>query len=169
MRAVLLALSLVFIAPASSSVRLDVTPTPVLAGAHVGTLKQAVRLFGKPDRLAYLPGTRPLCSALWRRVGVEIRFSTDVGCSASGAWWQVRLRAARWHTKLGLHVGDSGAKLRALYPHAARLDFLGLGSALWELETGGPLCDGGPPLALAARLATGRVDSLFAVHVPACG
>ena len=78
------------------------------------------------------------------------------------------MRTARWHTRLGLRVGDSEAKLRALYPEARQLDVRGLGT-LWELETGGPLCDGGPPLALAARVVSGSVSALLAVHVPACG
>jgi hypothetical protein len=78
------------------------------------------------------------------------------------------MRALRWHTRTGLHVGDSEAKLHSLYPDASRLDFLGLG-ALWELETGGPLCDGGAPLALGGRIVNGRVGALVVVHVPACG
>ena len=84
------------------------------------------------------------------------------------SWWQVTMRAARWHTRLGLRVGDGERELHSRYPDATRLDFLGLG-ALWELETGGPLCDGGPPLALAARVASGRVGALLVVRVPACG
>ena len=78
------------------------------------------------------------------------------------------MRAARWQTRLGLHVGDRETRLRALYPDAQQLDFLGLG-ALLELERGGPLCDGGPPFAVAARIAGGTVVALLVVHVPACG
>ena len=40
---------------------------------------------------------------------------------------------------------------------------------LWQLETGGAMCDGGPTLALAAKLAAGRVVALEVVRVPACG
>jgi len=78
------------------------------------------------------------------------------------------MRALRWHTRHGLHVGDSESKLSSLYPDARSLRFLQLGDVR-ELETGGPLCDGGPPLALAARIVSGQVGALLVVHVPACG
>jgi hypothetical protein len=168
MRALLVVVSLAMVAPASDLARLDSGAAPVLAGARVGTLGQAVRSFGKPDRVVPLAGTRPVCRAVWQRYGLEIRFSAVSGCIAPGSWWQVTMRGLRWHTGLDLYVGDGEAKLHALYPDARRLDFLGLG-ALWELETGGPFCDGGPPLALAGRIVAGKVDSLIVVHVPACG
>jgi hypothetical protein len=91
-------------------------------------------------------------------------------CSADslGAWREVRASAPRWHTAAGLRVGDGENRLHALYPAARPLDFLGLGH-LWEIGTGGPLCDGGPPLSLGAHVVAGRVDALLIVHVPACG
>ena len=130
----------------------------------------AVRLFGRPDGVRRVAGGEPTCLASWRRYGLEMRFDTAGACASSdlGVWRQVTMRALRWHTRLGLHVGDSEAKLNSLYPDARSLRFLGLGD-LRELETGGPLCDGGPPLALAARIASGKVGALLVVHVPACG
>jgi hypothetical protein len=170
--AVLCSLVFAAAAPTNSVVRLDAALAPELAGTHVATLRQAVRAFGTPDRVLPAAGSRPLCRASWQRLGLEIRFSTAKAgaCSVSDmrSWWQVTMRAARWHTRLGLGVGDGERDLHSRYPNARRLDFLGLG-ALWELETGGPLCDGGPPLALAARVVSGRVGALLVVHVPACG
>jgi hypothetical protein len=169
MRALIVALTVAVAAPATTLVaRLDTGPVPVIAGARVGTLRQAVRRFGKPDRAVPVTGTRPVCLAIWRQYGLEIRFSTSTGCRTPGPWWQVTMRAARWQTRTGLHVGDDEAKLHSLYPDAKRLDFPGLGT-LWKLETGGPLCDGGPPLALAARTAADRITALLVLHVPACG
>ena len=168
MRAPIVALAFAVAAPTTLVARLDTATAPVIAGARVGTLRQAVRTFGKPDRVVPVTGTRPLCLAVWRRYGLEIRFSKPAECRTPGLWWQVTMRAARWQTRTGLHVGDGEARLHSLYPDAQRLDFLGLGT-LWKLEAGGPLCDGGPPLALAARSAAGRITALLVLHVPACG
>jgi len=163
MRALLVALALAVAAPANYVARLDLGSAPVLGGVRVATLTQAVRTFGKPDRVV----PRPVCRAIWQRLALEIRFSGS-SCKTPGMWRQVTMRGLRWHTRIGLRVGDSEARLHALYPDARQLDFLGLG-ALWELETGGPMCDGGPPLALAGRVASGKVGALLVVHVPACG
>jgi len=168
MRALLVVLAFTTAAPATYVARLDASSVPVLAGTHVGTLEQATRTFGKPDLVVPLRSTNAVCRAAWQRYELEIRFSGGSGCNAPGLWSRVTLRAARWHTRLGLRVGDRETKLHALYPDARRLDFLGLG-ALWELETGGPLCDGGPPLAIAGRVAGGKVRALLVVHIPACG
>jgi hypothetical protein len=168
MRVLLVAVAFATAAPATYVAGLDSGAAPVLAGARIATLRQAVRSFGKPDRVVPPAGTRAVCRAVWQQIGLEIQFSAASGCTAPGSWWQVTMRRLRWHTRLGLRVGDGETKLHALYPDARRLDFLGLG-ALWELEAGGPFCDGGPPLALAGRIGAGKVDSLLVVHVPACG
>jgi len=168
MRGLLVALALTTAAPASYSARLDSGSAPVLAGVRVGTIAQATRTFGKPDFVSPLKGPKTVCRAAWERYGLEIRFSATSGCSTLGSWSRVTMRATRWHTRLGLRVGDSESKLKMLYPDARRLDFLGFG-ALRELETGGPICDGGPPLALAGRVAGGKVSALLVLHVPACG
>jgi hypothetical protein len=172
LQAVLGSLAVATAAPTIYTAKLDTTSSPVLAGTHVATFRQATLVFGKPDRIVRIAGARGLCAVSWNRYGLEIRFSTaqGAGCNTRDlrSWWQVTMRALRWHTRTGLHVGDGEAKLHSLYPDASRLDFLGLG-ALWELETGGPLCDGGPPLALAARVVSARVAALAVVHVPACG
>src|SRR5204863_8156632 len=80
-------------APLAYTVRLDTTATPVLAGTHVGTFSQAVRRFGKPDRVAAVAGTPAVCKVSWLRYRLEIRFLTEEAgaCAASalGSWWQV--------------------------------------------------------------------------------
>jgi hypothetical protein len=145
-------------------VALDGTSSPLLAGRHVGTYAQARRVLGAADRLAPAAGA---CVASWPRRRLEIRFASSGGCARTAlrGWLQVTIRSASWRTRRGLAVGDTATRLHALYPGTTTLP----GTALWKLETGGPLCDGGAPLALAARLADGRVAALVVVHVPACG
>jgi len=170
--ALLCSIVVVAATPLTYTAKLDTAASPVLAGRHIGTLTQAVRLFGRPDDVRRVAGGQPMCLVSWRRYGLEMRFHTAqagaCGSSELRSWWQVTMRALRWHTRLGLHVGDSESKLSSLYPDARSLRFLGLGD-LRELETGGPLCDGGPPLALASRIVSGQVGALLVVHVPACG
>jgi hypothetical protein len=170
LQALICSLAVVAAAPLTYTAKLDTGTSPVLAGRHVGTYSQAVRLFGKPDDVRRVAGGRALCLVSWRRHGLEMRFQAAGACGTGtfGPWWQVTMRASRWQTRLGLHVGDGEAKLISLYPDARSLGFLALGD-LRELETGGPLCDGGSPLALAARITSGRVGALLVVHVPACG
>jgi len=155
------------------SLRLDTGPAPELAGRRVGTFAEGVRAFGRPALVVSSGAlSQPSCTASWPKLALEIDFSTARrgACAARdlGRWLTVRASAPRWHTPAGLRVGDTERRLHSLYPTARRLDFLGMGS-LWELETGGPLCDGGPPLAVAGRVRAGHLNQLAVVHVPACG
>jgi hypothetical protein len=154
------------------TLRLDLGSAPLIAGTRVDTFPQAVRAFGRPARLSAVPGSTPSCRASWPALALSIEFST-VGRGACatqslGSWIRVTATGARWHTRAGLYVGASEASLHAIYPDARRLDFLGQGR-IWELETGGPYCDGGPPLSLGARVPVNRVGALVVLHVPACG
>jgi len=157
---------------ADFTLRLDLRPAPLIGGKRVATLRDAVRAFGRPARIMPLPASRHACRASWPERALAIDFSSTAraACSATplGQWAEVIATDSRWHTKAGLRVGDSSDHLRALYPTARRLDFLRQGP-LWELETGGPYCDGGPPLSLAARVIGDHVTALVVVHVPACG
>ena len=148
----------------SPAVSLDATTAPLLDGRHVATYAQARGAFGRPARVVATGGA---CAASWPRDGLEIRFAATAGCAPAslGAWLRVTIGSTRWHTGRGLRVGASLVQLHALYPDAARLP----GTTLWRLETGGPLCDGGAPLALAAKPVSGRVGALIVLHVPACG
>jgi hypothetical protein len=142
---------------ADYAIRLDTGAAPELAGRHIGTYPQAVRAFGRAGLVA-------------RRTAIDFSTSRTGACALAdlGSWLEVRATAPRWHTSAGLRVGAAEQRLHSLYPDARRLSFLGRGP-LWELETGGPLCDGGPPLALAGRVEASRVTALAVVHVPACG
>ncbi len=154
------------------TLRLDLGAAPLIAGTRVDTFPQAVRAFGRPARLSAVPGSTPSCRASWPALALAIEFSiAGEGVCAPrslGSWTRVTATGARWHTRAGLYVGASEARLHALYPDARRLDFLGQGR-IWELETGGPYCDGGPPLSLGARVPVNRVGALVVLHVPACG
>jgi hypothetical protein len=154
------------------TLRLDASPAPLIAGKRVGTYAQAVRAVGRPARLFLVTGTTPVCRASWPTLQLTIDFSATAATSCAapnlGLWARVRAAGSRWHTIVGLHVGDPAQRLHALYPAARLLDFVA-GGPLWQLETGGPLCDGGPPLTLGARVRADRVEALLVVHVPACG
>jgi hypothetical protein len=159
-------------AVADYTLQLDTGSAPELAGKRIGIFLQAVRAFGHPELVVPAAPTPPTCTASWPRLSLEIDFSSarpgTCGAKDLGRWLAVSASAPRWHTHAGLHVGDTERRLHSLYPKARRLDFLGMGR-MWELETGGPLCDGGPPLALAGRVRAGRISALTVVHVPACG
>jgi hypothetical protein len=144
---------------------------PEIAGRRIGTFRQAVAVFGRPAIVAPETAARPSCRASWPELGLAIEFSARfASCKTTelGGWLTVTATAKRWHTRVGLHVGDPEAKLHRLYPQAPRLDFLRQ-VPTWQLETGGLYCDGGPTLTLAAVVSTSRITSLIATHVPACG
>jgi hypothetical protein len=154
------------------TLRLDGRAAPLIAGKRVGTLVQAIGAVGRPARVLPVPRAVPACRASWPALELTIDFSLaePAVCSAPnlGSWIQVTATSPRWHTIAGLRVGDSEQRLHAFYPEARRLDFLGRGP-IWELETGGPLCDGGHPLSLGARVRANRVNALAILHVTACG
>jgi hypothetical protein len=157
--------------PLRYTLRLDLRIVPEIAGKRVATFRQALRVFGQPAVLAPKAGVAPSCRASWPKLGLAIEFSTRASTCAIadlGSWLTVTATSRRWHADSGLSVGDPEPKLHRLYPQARRLDFLGYGPT-WELETGGPFCDGGPPLALGAVVRKSHITSLIVVHVPACG
>jgi len=61
-QAVVCAVAVVAATPVTYSAKLDTAAAPLLAGRQVGTFPQAVRLFGKPDRVGTVAGGRPMCS-----------------------------------------------------------------------------------------------------------
>jgi hypothetical protein len=128
---------------------------PTVAGHRVASYQDAVRAFGMPTHVL------SSCDALWSRIGLEVDSCRQLGI-------EVTATTKAWHTAAGLRVGDTTKRTHSLYPQGRSLDFLGRG-ALWQLETGGLMCDGGPTLALAAKLAAGHVTALETVVVPACG
>jgi hypothetical protein len=126
---------------------------PSVAGHRIASQADAVRSFGTPTRVSK-------CDDSWTKLGLEV--------NTCGIGTEVTATTTRWRTAAGLRIGDTAARAHALYPQGRSLDFLHRGT-LWQLETGGLMCDGGPTLALAAKLAAGRVAALEVVRVPACG
>ncbi len=135
------------------TIALDRLLAPTVNGHALTNLNSATRVFGAPSG-------HTQCTATWPSLSLALD-TCGVGAELSAA-------SSSWRTRAGLHPGDTAARARRLYPNGRSLDFLNRGR-LWQLETGGAMCDGGPTLALAARLSGGRVVALGVVRVPACG
>jgi hypothetical protein len=135
------------------TIQLDRLTAPTVNGHRIATERDATRIFGAPSRAAR-------CTAGWSAFALEV--------NTCGNGIELTATARSWHTAAGLRPGDTAARAHALYPQGRSLGFLNRGT-LWQLETGGLMCDGGPTLALAAKLTTGRVVALEVVRVPACG
>jgi hypothetical protein len=135
------------------TIKLDRLLAPSVDGHEIADRRDAARLFGTPAHT-----TR--CTASWPKLTLAL--------NTCGIGPEITVTASTWRTARGLHPGDTAARTHALYPLGRSLDFLDRGT-LWQLETGGAMCDGGPTLALAAKLAGGRVAALEVVRVPACG
>jgi hypothetical protein len=135
------------------TIRLDRLLAPSVDGHPIATLRDATRVFGAPTR-------RTGCIASWPKLTLEL--------DTCGVGPQLTMTATTWRTGKGLHPGDAAARAHTLYPQGRSLAFLNRGT-LWQLEIGGAMCDGGATLALAAKLAAGRVVALEVVRVPACG
>lgn len=143
-------------AAAGFTLRLAGRPGPEIAGKEIVTFPEARRLFGRPALVARSAATPAACAASWPELGLVIEFSATrpTSCRSHdlGSWVEITATARRWHTQAGLYVADTERRLHDLYPDARSLDLLGHGHA-WELETGGPLCDGGPPHSLQPSFA----------------
>lgn len=133
------------------TIQLDHLLAPRVNGHAISSEGDATRLFGQPT-------TRTTCTARWPTLTLD----------TCGIGVELTATATTWRTAKGLHPGDTATRAHALYPQGRALDFLHKGT-LWQLETGGAMCDGGPTLALAAKLVAGRVAALEVVRVPACG
>ena|SRR5689334_2851970 len=133
------------------TIQLDRLLAPTVNGHPIASERDASRLLGRPT-------AQTRCTARW----------TTLRLDTCGVGVELTATTTAWHTAKGLHPGDTATKAHALYPQGRSLAFLHKGT-LWQLETGGAMCDGGPTLALAARLARGRVTALEVVRVPACG
>ena len=157
---------------AAYTLHLDSGLAPLISGKRIATFPQARSAFGAPGAVSATVGEPDTCQASWPRLSLVIDFATSQPESCEprylGGWKEVTARSKAWHTYAGLHVGDSERRLHVIYQRTRRLDFLGHGRT-WELETGGPYCDGGPPLSLAAEISSTRVAALAVFHVPACG
>jgi len=96
--------------------------------ANDPTLAGAIKALGVPSSCARIPGLRSFASVRWRRLRLRMIFATYGYIPKGGpcaAPRRVVLDSAfatgrAWRTGRGLHVGDSVAKLRSVYPHAYR-------------------------------------------------
>ena len=137
--------------------RIVVRPTgPVRAGPY------AFRGYASARAAFGAPTSRTVgdeqCVVSWRTPGVRITFIVFLEVSRApcsdrgvrrGSFSEIRLYGSRWRTATGLRIGDSAARMRALYPSAR--PFVGM----WGLV---PTPDGfGPPYALTATIRRGRV------------
>jgi hypothetical protein len=147
------ALALAHTGTPTYTVRLDRLIAPTVNGHALTSVTSATRIFGVPSR-------RAQCTAAWPKLALQV--------NTCGIGVELTATATTWRTTAGLHPGDTVTRAHALYPEGRSLNFLNRGT-LWQLETGGAMCDGGPTLALAAKLAGGRVVALEVVRVPACG
>jgi hypothetical protein len=130
--------------------------------AH-STPAEVRRLFGAPSTSKARSAQD--CVQSWRAAGLTVTFFTFEGkpCTAGMALIVTVTGRAAWRTAVGLRVGDSAARLRALYPKARlRTGFPG-DSGYWLVtrqvcaEVGGGAYPG-----LLARMRDGRVAALVA-------
>lgn len=79
---------------------------------------QAVDLFGGPTQLRTEQSNA--CLASWPSIGLTIRFFTFASdpCATGVALAVTITNQSAWRTALGLRVGHSVTRLRALYPQA---------------------------------------------------
>jgi hypothetical protein len=122
-----------------------------------GTLAQATARFGAPTSQRTL-GHGLTCRVTWRRLGLVVDFLDfgDHACSAGGLVTATMTSRAHWRTSLGLRVGDSTARLRALYPKA-RVH----GDGWWLVARRACAETGASPYpGLLARMRASRVSAL---------
>ena len=125
---------------------------------------RAIRHFGaRADRAFVLGG----CRLRYRTLGLTLWYSSDPLKTGSPSrctlFSEAIATGVGWHTRNGLFVGDSTAKLRRLFPHAYNTHRAGPlttppGSIQWDITiTSG----GGARPALSVTVARGRIISLL--------
>jgi hypothetical protein len=133
-----------------------------IGGIKLGrtTLPQAARLFDGTRHIKREPNS---CLVTWPRIGLTVDFGT-IGtdptkpCVGGTAFTVTVTNRLSWRTVVGLRVGDTAARVRALYPHAVHVaDGYRLVTRTLCAEVGG-----GPYPALLARVRAGRVTAIVA-------
>jgi hypothetical protein len=82
-----------------------------------GTRAQAIARFGVPSSQRHSGSS---CDVTWKALGLRISFldfATDP-CATGGAVLLTMTSRTHWRSGLGLRVGDSVARVKALYPKA---------------------------------------------------
>jgi hypothetical protein len=143
----------------SFTIRADHAVGPLRVGS--ATPAHAVAAYGPPSALRRA-GTS--CTAPWPSASLLLGFlSFDANPCSSGILVRAVATDRRWHTNRGLRVGDSRARLRALYPHAtAHRDGWWLVTRHACAEVGGQAFPG-----LLARMGHRRVAG-FVVNAGIC-
>jgi hypothetical protein len=143
----------------SFTIRADHATGPLRVGS--ATPAQAVAAYGPPTALRRNGAT---CTGRWHGASLSLGFlSFDANPCASGILVRAVATDRPWHTSRGLRIGDSRARLRALYPRAtAHRDG-------WWLVTRHACAEvGGQPFpGLLARMGHGRVAG-FVVTAGIC-
>jgi hypothetical protein len=121
-----------------------------------GTRAQAIARFGLPTSIQ--PGTQT-CNVTWKPLGLRISFLDFAGiaCRDGGAVKLTITNRAHWRTGVGLRVGDSVARAKALYPKAK----LHAPEGWWLVARKSCKETGGQPYpGLLARVHAGHVTAL---------
>ena len=136
-----------------------------VGGIKVGrsTPPQVKQLFGTPSTSRAISAQS--CLQSWKGVPLVVHFFTFEGkpCTKGVALIVTVTGRAAWRTAVGLRVGDTTARVRALYPRA-RLRSGGPGDTGYWLVTR-QICaevGGGSYPGLLARMRHGRVSALVA-------
>ena len=109
----LLALAVALAFP-SYTIRADHAIGPLRVGT--ATPAQAIAAYGPPSALRRRGTT---CTGRWPAASLSLGFlSFDANPCSSGILVHAVATGHRWRTNRGLRVGDSRARLRALYPAA---------------------------------------------------
>jgi hypothetical protein len=80
----------------------------------------ALKAFGTPTRFL-VEGN--LCRVSWAGAGITIGFASDLHLCSTGslfrsAWYGLTLFGPKWHTRVGIRIGDPISRVRRLYPKA---------------------------------------------------
>ena len=89
------------------------------------TYRRAIRAFGEASRCRLVSGPT-FVEAVWRPLGLIVLLVTyggmpgRTGCTSPDLIHisSIHITGSRWYTAVGLKVGQSGARLRQLYPRA---------------------------------------------------
>ncbi|MDQ3670621.1 MAG: hypothetical protein M3377_10150 [Actinomycetota bacterium] len=132
-----------------------------------GSLRGVIAAYGDPSSVRRHARYREICDVLWRPIGLRITFYNLGGgnpcAGATGRFGEATMTSTRWRTSIGLRVGDSLARLRALYRGERPR-----GAWWWLVTRRSPYGEGGSYPGLAAKVRGGRVVA-FAVRYPAGG
>jgi hypothetical protein len=132
--------------------------TTVVSASRIGKyevgsldIARAVRAFGRAESR---DGQGNSCTLRWPGSGLEIVFVATTGDTCNpdeSLFCAAYLTTHRWRTDKGLHVGDTVAKLHALYPGAQRVGEPTFDQE-WSLDSGTLGCPLNSPAPAVAGL-----------------